>query len=87
VPHQLVGQRAAHSLEENRIIRVLEYAAVSLLLDVLEVLPGRAARRILLAHVAETPSELGELLTVGALAEPVDAEMIGLDEGRTREES
>ena len=65
---------------------MLENAAVPLLLDVLEVFPRRAVGGILLAHVAETPRELREPLTVGALAEPVDREMRGLRERGTREE-
>ena len=68
--NQLVGQRPAHALEENRVVRVLEHAPVSLLLDVLEVLARLALRRIVLAHVAETPGKLGESLAVGALADP-----------------
>ncbi|MDB4871739.1 MAG: hypothetical protein JWL97_2743, partial [Gemmatimonadales bacterium] len=87
MPNQLVGQRPAHSFEENRVIRVLEHAAVPLLLDVLEVLAGRAARGILLTHVAETAGELGEPLAIGALTQPIDAKMVGLDEGRAREKS
>jgi hypothetical protein len=66
---------------------VLEHTSMPLLLDVLEIFPGRAARRILLAHIAETPSELGELFTIGAFAEPVDAKVVGLDERGTREKS
>ena len=86
MPHQLVGQRATDSLEEHGVVRVLEDAAMALLLDVLEVLARGAARRIFLAHIAKPPRELGELLTIGALAKPVDAEMLGLDERRTGEE-
>jgi hypothetical protein len=81
-----VGQRAAHSLEEQRVVRVLENAAMSLLLDVLEILAGRSARGISLAHVAQAPSELSELFTISAFTEPVYSEMIGLDKGGTREE-
>jgi hypothetical protein len=65
---------------------MLEDAAMPLLLDVLEVFTRGAARRIFLTHVAKPPSELGELLTVGAVAKPVDAEMLGLDERRAGEE-
>jgi len=66
---------------------VLQDASVSLLLDVLEIIPRRAARGILLAHVAETAGEFGELFTIGALAQPIDAEMIGLQKDWAREES
>jgi hypothetical protein len=58
---------------------------MALLLDVFEVLARGATRRIFLAHVAKPPGELGELLTIGALAKPVDAEMLGLDERRAGE--
>ena len=85
--HQLVGQRAAHSLEEERVVRVLEHAAVSLLLDVLQVLARRPARRILLAHVAEPAGELRQPLAVGALSQPVHGQVLGLRERRAREES
>ena len=87
MPDQLVGQRPAHPFEEERVVRVLEHASVSLLLDVLEVLAGHATGRILLAHVAQSAGELGELLSIGALAEPVHLEVIGLNEGWAREES
>src|SRR5205814_2421906 len=84
---QLVSQRSAHAFEQKRIVGVLENRPVTLLLDVLQILACRAVRRILLAHVAETTGEFGELLAVGALSEPADLEMIGLDEGWPREES
>ena len=87
MPNQLVGQRATHSLEQERIVRVLEHAPVSLLLDVLQVLPRRAAGGILLAHVAEAAGKLGQPLAVGAFSEPVNLEMIGLQKDWTREES
>jgi hypothetical protein len=83
MPNQLVGQRPAHSLEEKRIVRVLEDTAVALLLDVLEVFAGRPPGRILLAHVTETSSEFGEPLAIGALSEPVDGEMRRRGEGGT----
>src|SRR5688500_864977 len=60
---------------------------MALLLDVLEVVPGRALGGILLTHVAETARELGQPLAIGALAKPVDLEMIRLEESRTRQQS
>ena len=68
--HQLVRQRPAHALDENRVVRVLEHAAVPLLLDVLEVFARRALRRIVLAHVAQPAGEFREPLAVGAVADP-----------------
>src|SRR3954469_18177186 len=78
--HQLVGQRSTHSFEKERIVRVLQHRAVSLLLDVLEIFSRCSARRVFLAHVAEASRALSELLAIGAVAKPVDAEMLGLDE-------
>jgi hypothetical protein len=66
---------------------VLENASVTLLLDVLEVLACRSARRIPLTHIAEATRELGQLLAVSAFAEPVDSQVVRFDEGRAREES
>jgi len=66
---------------------VLEDAPVSLLLDVLQIIPGRPAGRIFLAHIAEPPGKLGQPLAIGALAEPLHFEMIGLDEAWAGEES
>jgi hypothetical protein len=65
---------------------VLEDRAVPLLLDVLEIVPSSTAGRILLTHVAEPPSEFGETLAIGAVTEPVNLEMIGLQEGWTRQQ-
>jgi hypothetical protein len=45
---------------------------VSLLLDVLQILAGLAAGRILLTHVTETAGKFGESLAVGALSQPAD---------------
>src|SRR4029078_2621245 len=58
---------------------------MSLLLDVLEILPSGPVRRILLTHVAEPPCEFGEFLTVSALTEPIDGKMRRLGEGWARE--
>jgi len=82
--NQLVGQGATDSLEENGIVRVLENASMSLLLDVLEVFAGFAIRRVLLTHVAETAGVLRESLSIGALSEPADLQMIRLQKDRTR---
>jgi hypothetical protein len=83
---QLVSERPAHALEEQRIVRVLEDAAMSLLLDVLEILTRVPLGRIPLAHVAEASREFGESLAVSALAEPRDGKMRGLRESGTRED-
>jgi hypothetical protein len=84
--NQLVGQRATDSLEQKGIVRVLENASMSLLLDVLEVFAGFAVGRVLLAHVAETAGVLRESLPIGALSEPSDLQMIRLQKDGTREE-
>jgi hypothetical protein len=84
--NQLVGQRAAHSLEKERIVGVLEDAPVSLLLDVLQIIPRHPTGRIFLAHVTETAGKLRQPLAIGALAEPLHLEMFGLQKDWTREE-
>jgi hypothetical protein len=84
--NQLVGQRATDSLEQKRVVRVLEHASMSLLLDVLQVIAGLSIGRVLLAHVAETAGVLREPLPVGALSEPADFQVIRLQKDRTREE-
>jgi hypothetical protein len=84
--HKLVGQGATDSLEQKGIVRVLENASMSLLLDVLEVIARLAIRGVLLAHVAETARVFGEPLAIGALSEPTDRQMIRLQKDWTREE-
>jgi hypothetical protein len=84
--NQLVGQGAADSFEQNGIVRVLENASMSLLLDVLDVLACLSIGRVLLAHVAKTPRVFGEPFAIGALAEPADLQMIRLQKDGTREE-
>ena len=74
--HQLVGQRTAHALEKDRVVGVLQHAAVALLLDVLQVLARLSLGRIVLAHVTETAGELGELFAAGALADPIDRQVL-----------
>jgi len=86
MPHQLVSKRATHSLEKQRVVRMLENTPVTLLLDVLEILSRRTVRRILLAHIAEPPGKFRESLTIGAFAEPVDREMRRLVERWARED-
>jgi len=83
--NQLVGQRAAHSFKQQRIVGVLEDGPVPLLLDVLQILTRGAIGRILLAHVAKPAGELGQALAIGALAQPVNLEMIRFQEDRTRQ--
>src|SRR2546423_12573214 len=84
--HELVGQRTTDSFHQQRVVRVLENRPVSLLLDVLEILAGRAVGRILLTHVAQTSGELCESLTVGALAKPRNLELLRLQIYRTRQQ-
>src|SRR2546423_2715123 len=84
--HELVGQRTTDSFHQQRVVRVLENRPVSLLLDVLEILAGRAVGRILLTHVAQASGELCESLTVGALAKPTNLEMLRLQKNRTRQQ-
>ena len=66
---------------------MLEDAAMTLLLDVLQIFARRPVGRILLTHVAESPGELGKSLAVGALAEPFHGKMRRFSEGRTRQNS
>ena len=66
---------------------MLEDAAVPLLLDVLQIIPSEAIRRILLAHVTEAAGEFRQPLTVGAFAEPADLDVIGLQEDRAGKKS
>jgi len=86
VPHQLVRQRAADPLEQEGVVRVLEDAPVPLLLDVLQIVARRAARRIVLAHVAEPARELRQSLAVGALADPVHVQVVRRGEHGARED-
>ena len=65
---------------------MLENASVSLLLDILEVLARCAVGRVLLAHVAETAGKLREPLAIGALSEPADIQVIGLEKDWAGEE-
>jgi hypothetical protein len=81
-----VRQRTAYSFEQKRVRRVLQHAAVSLLLDVLEVFARSAAGRIFLAHIAQPAGKFGEPFTIAAVAEPVDRQMSGLAENRARED-
>src|SRR6185437_10141769 len=74
------------SLEEKRIRGVLENASVSLPLDVLDVLVSRSARRIALAHVAETSSEFGKPFAIGRLSDPIHGQVRRLGERWTREQ-
>src|SRR5205085_9148654 len=76
---------AAHALEEQRVVGVLQYAAVPLLLDVLQVFASGAAGRIVLAHVAEASGELREPLAVGALTLPLHGQVLGPGKRRARE--
>jgi len=46
----------------------------------------RPASRVVLAHVAEPPGELGDSLAVARLALPLDREVGGLEELRARDE-
>ena len=62
---------------------MLEDAAVTLLLDVLQVFARRPVRRVLLTHIAESAGKLRESLAIGALAKPFHGEMRRLSEGRT----
>src|SRR5918999_25647 len=86
MPDQLVRQRSADPLQQDRVGGVLEDAPVPLSLDVLEVIARRALRRVRLAHVAESPRELRQPLAVGAVAEPVDRQMVRRGERGPREE-
>ena len=65
---------------------MLENASMSLLLDVLQVIAGLAVGRVLLAHVAETAGVLRESLSIGALSEPADLQMIRLQKDWAGEE-
>src|SRR2546430_2628484 len=76
VAFELVSQRATHTLEQDRVVRMLEDAAVTLLLDVLQVIAGLALRGIVLAHIAKPSGKFREALTVSAIADPAHREML-----------
>src|SRR6185437_7009348 len=65
---------------------MLENAAVSLSLDVLEVLARRSTRRVALAHVAEASGKFRESLAIRRLADPVHRQVRWLDERGTCEQ-
>ena len=64
---------------------MFQHAAVTLFLDILEVIARLAVGGVLLAHVAETARIFGEPLAIGALSEPTDSQMIRLQKDWTRE--
>jgi hypothetical protein len=84
--HQLVGKGATDSLEQQRIVRVLENASMPLLLDVLQVIARLAVGGVLLTHVAETARVFGEPLAISALSQPADRQVVGFQKDWTREE-
>src|ERR1051325_2081189 len=84
--HQLVRERTTHALDEQRVVRVLEHGAMTLLLDIVEIIARRPLRRVVLAHVADPTREFGEALSISALADPVHRQMLGRRERRSREE-
>ena len=86
MPHQLVAAAPGDPLDQHHVRAVLEHRAVTLLQDVGQVLGRRPARRVVLAHVAEPPGELGDPLAVARLALPLDREVGGLEELRARDE-
>jgi hypothetical protein len=59
---------------------MLEHAPVTLLLDVLEVIARRPARRIFLAHVTKPAGKFRETLAIGAFAKPLHGKVFGLRE-------
>jgi hypothetical protein len=85
MPNQLMRQRPADPFEEQGIVRVLQYAAMTLPLDVRQILASRSLRRIVLAHVTQPTRELRESLTIGALTEPRDRQMLRRAERGARE--
>ena len=64
---------------------MLEHRTVSLLENVGQVFGRGPIRRIALAHVAEAPRELGETLTIGALAQPMNRQVFRFGELRSGE--
>ena len=54
--------------------------------DVLEILGGAPARRVMLAHVAEAPSELRDPFAVARLTLPLDRQMGRLQKLRAGDE-
>src|SRR5258708_20459491 len=64
---------------------MLEHAAVSLVLDVLQVFARRPPGGIVLTHVAEPPRELRQPLAIAAVALPLDRQMLGFGEIGARE--
>src|SRR5215471_19534232 len=85
MPHQLMCERSTHALEKKCVVRVLEDGAVSLFLDVVEILARGPLRWIVLAHVAHAPRELRELLSISALAKKVDRKVRGHRKARPSE--
>ena len=57
-----------------------------LLLDVLQVVARRPVCRIFLTHVAKPAGKFGESLAIGALAEPMNLQVIGFEENGAGEE-
>ena len=65
---------------------MFEDAAVCLFLDILEVFRRRPVCRISLAHVTQAPGELRQPLAIAAVADPLDAKVVGLLERGSRED-
>src|ERR1051325_4120309 len=84
--HQLVRAGARDAFDQEHVDRVLQHRAVSLLLDVLEILRGGALDRVMLAHVAQPARVFGELLAVARFALPLHRQMRRLDELRAGEQ-
>src|SRR2546430_14555568 len=78
--------RSRDPLDQEHVDGVLEHGAMSLLLDVLEVLGRRPVRRVVLAHVADAPRELGEPLAGRSIPLPLHPQVRRLDEPRAGDE-
>src|SRR5213083_679054 len=84
--HQLVRAGARDALDQQHVDRVLQYRAMALLLDILEVVGRRPVGRVVLAHVADPAGELGEALSGGGATLPLHPEVLGFQELRPGDE-
>ena len=80
VPNQLMAAGARDPLDEHDVGGMLEDRAVALAQDVPQVLGGGSPGGIVLAHVAEPTSELGDPLAVAGFALPLDRQVRRLEE-------
>src|SRR5712692_9923292 len=72
VPHQLMGERATHSHDQERPAHMLQYTLMALASQISDVLLVRPRRLILPeGHVADSTSGLDELFWLGGTGSSV----------------